>query len=85
MAQTEVAMRLALWGFQQEVIGVSSLPAGSLECEKRILRVRKNHGRQLTIQMIDSFWLRPLGRAGSSVLLSCNSLFFMRVFIFRHC
>gem|GEM_PF-5152535 len=41
LSLAEVSMCLALWGFLQENKGISFLPAGSRECEKRILQLRK--------------------------------------------
>lgn len=41
LSQVDVSMRLKHWSFQQENRGISFLPAGSRECEKRILQLRK--------------------------------------------
>ena len=59
----EVSLRLTLGGFQQEIVWVSPLPAGSLKCEKRTLRLMMNHRGQKTFIRKYPFWLRPLGRA----------------------
>ena len=60
-------MRLPLWGFQQGCNRVSALPAGSLQCEKRIFRITKNFRGRKHIHSHISFLVAAEGRAKLSV------------------
>ncbi len=65
-------MRLALWGFQQDVDGAFILPAGSLKSEKRNPRMVKESQEKNHSYGNPSYSWQPKDAPGEYI--SCNPL-----------